>query len=190
MENLSDELIDNLLSLPDETLINVIFPRLPLDIMGKLCTINTKFNNICQDEKIWINRINNEFPGYQKPSTSTWGDFYMSLTYKIVPIIYNGDYIGNIWINSSDDLDTIKNNIKPLVEGSVGLSFKDVNNKILEPKLPEIWPKISSVSIIDINRNYINEYDLQNLKIILRALGLPTTGDKTTLSKRLMEAAF
>ena len=104
-----DELISYFLSLPDQVLTYIVFPKLPLDIIGKLCPVHTKFNNICQNDILWQIKSFNDFPNLinHKSSTSTWRNFYFS-NIKYVPVVHDDQIIGHIFISSNEDIDAIK----------------------------------------------------------------------------------
>ena len=48
-----DPQVDYLLSLPDEVLMNNVFPRLNLPYLLYLCQLNVRFSNICQNDYLW-----------------------------------------------------------------------------------------------------------------------------------------
>ena len=51
-----------MLNLPDGVLLDVIFPKLPVDILGKICSMNVRFNTLCQNDKLWLNKTLNDYP--------------------------------------------------------------------------------------------------------------------------------
>lgn len=178
--------------------MNIVFPELPIDVIGQLCSIHTKFNNVCQNENLWIIKTTHDYPIFvnQKPNTSTWRDFYIYLfnNFKNVQVIYNSQVIGNIWISRLDNWDEFKNKIRPLIQSPKIFTFLDINNNIISSDLDfsQVWSMISSILITDIDITRVQPmraagryYTIGELRQILTSLGLPVTGNKLTLVNRI-----
>ena len=85
------------LSLPDEILLEEVFPRFSADVILSLCPLHWRFSNICQDEYLWKRKVGEEFPEFakQKPDTIAWVDYYLLLENDwMLPLYYNGDRLG------------------------------------------------------------------------------------------------
>lgn len=63
-------------SLPDETLLNDIFPRLDVSYLMYLCQTNERFANICRDENLWRVLTQRDFKVNTK-SNDTWRQTYL-----------------------------------------------------------------------------------------------------------------
>lgn len=74
----SHQLVLELLSLPDNILINIIFPDLPVETLNKLCMLNVRFNNICNNDILWEIKTIKEYPFIvnNKSFNTSWKDFY------------------------------------------------------------------------------------------------------------------
>lgn len=51
-----------LLNLPDDIIINDILPTLSLDQIRHLCTLNSRFAGLCQNELLWRRLYRRDFP--------------------------------------------------------------------------------------------------------------------------------
>jgi hypothetical protein len=127
-QDLSDMLISYFLNTPDEVLITEIFPRFPLNILNKLCSLNIRFSNICSDDTLWQLKTSNEFPELmtQKPTDSSWNDYYRFIVNsRLIPIIYDGDRINYAQFNS-DYLNITISLLLPyiiLLKGTINIVF-------------------------------------------------------------------
>lgn len=94
-EELTQDLISSFLYIPYEVLLGEIFPRLSIKTINKLCTVNTLFNDLCNDETLWKIKVTNEYSTLvnNKPFQLSWRDYYRSLISRTVPVYYHGDYI-------------------------------------------------------------------------------------------------
>lgn len=97
-----DEYPSYLLSLPDEVLLNVIFPRLDLHYLLYLCEVNVKFSKLCQQDSMWKERVNFEFPDFlcisdipefsctfnvhNIPPNTSWKDYYIFLYQNVINV--------------------------------------------------------------------------------------------------------
>lgn len=201
---MDSDLVSYFLSLSDETLVTVVFPQLPLDVIKQLCSIHIRFHNVCQNENLWLIKINNDYPvlPHLKPATSTWKDFYIYLfnNFKNIPIIYHNQLIGDILIYKFDTWDIVINKIRSLIKLPKMISFLDNNNNILSYKveLPQVWPIIDFILLSDIDVNRIQPmrsskvipqiYTISELQNIAKSLGLSTSGNKQVLVDRILNA--
>lgn len=83
------------LSLPENVLATVVFPRLSLDEIDSLCNLSPKFENICTNEELWKIKMTNEYPEFirSKFPDTTWRYYYYLLEKGKVPLYYHGDRI-------------------------------------------------------------------------------------------------
>lgn len=195
MEAINFDLISYLLSFSDEVLLNTVFPTLSLDILENLCSSNIRFNNICQNERLWIHKVTNDYPDFinQKPNTFTWKDFYIYLYHNVkrVPIIYNNSIAYYIWINKFDNFDTIKSKIT-VTQPPKFVLLKGINDRTLYPQ--PIWPMISYILILDTDIVITRltplrggAYSIFQLKEILKSLGISPIGNKQILVNRVKD---
>ena len=56
-------------NLPDDVIINVILPQLNTQQKRRLCSINRRFANICQNDLLWRHIREQEFPKSRKLPT-------------------------------------------------------------------------------------------------------------------------
>lgn len=70
--------IPHLLTLPDAILLEEIFPQLSLEHLSQLCASNSRFKQICANERLWELRTDREFPMRfdDKPMNMSWRDYY------------------------------------------------------------------------------------------------------------------
>lgn len=99
-DDLTQDLISSFQYIPYEVLLGSIFPYLSLKTINRLCTVNSLFNDLCNDETLWKIKITNEYSTLvnNKPLELSWRDYYRSMVSKIVPIYYHGDRIGTIMV--------------------------------------------------------------------------------------------
>jgi hypothetical protein len=71
-----DPLVSYFLTLSDEFLLTELFPRLPIDIIGKLCSVHSRFDTICQTDSLWRYLLKRNFEKLKK-LLDTWRDTYM-----------------------------------------------------------------------------------------------------------------
>lgn len=95
VQNLNFKQLDEL---PDDTLINHVLPSIPIEQIFSLCQVNRRWAALCRDERVWIIRLQREFPNSVKPLEVTWRELYLYLRQggkvKIVPVYMNGDAVG------------------------------------------------------------------------------------------------
>ena len=92
------------LNLPNEVLLNELFPKLPLQSLSNLCQTRTKLRNIWLDDNLWKILICKDYSSYvhQKPEDMLWYEYYRYLSTLIhqIPVSLRiGTYreiIGNI----------------------------------------------------------------------------------------------
>ena len=134
----------NLQTLPDPILIEEILPQLPIEHLDKLYAINTRFNNICLNERLWQIKINNEYPIHitKKPCNLSWRQYYKYLLIFIrqIPITYM-DNASNTTVIENIDL-TRKSTIESLSAKIIDLSRQkgyNINKYII--RYSEITPR-------------------------------------------------
>jgi hypothetical protein len=76
---------------------------LPLENLLSLCSTNSQFNLVCQDEGLWRSRFINEFPlpnSFIKPNNMTWKQFYLYLATNNVSVEFyvNNHYVKNYYL--------------------------------------------------------------------------------------------
>lgn len=68
----------DLTSLPEDIILNQIIPNIPINRLKELCSSNSYFARLCQNENIWRSRIYLEYPEAGiKPVDVTWLEFYL-----------------------------------------------------------------------------------------------------------------
>lgn len=90
--------VSDLLSLPNDTLLRDILPKIPLSKLTEICVLHPRINQLCQTQELWQNRTALEFFNEynNKPLDITWRDYYFSLTGGgLIPV-----YLDNVQIDS------------------------------------------------------------------------------------------
>lgn len=144
-------------SLPDDVLVNQIFPSLPLTEVARLCSTHTRFARLCAGEELWRIRAFYEFPSEArlKPVDLSWRNYYRFLRERRIPLYYQGDRIA--WIPfSSERLDLTLTWIALAIDlGSLRQDPGPVNivfiNKRRMPVVIVKWPEMK---IIVKSQNY------------------------------------
>lgn len=103
---MGDEQISYLLSLPYEVLTYEILPKLSGSMVLKLCNINSRFNDACNDDPFWKIKIELEYHDIydilkaHKNISVSWKEYYkyLLLSNKL-RVYYNGDILMYIYIN-------------------------------------------------------------------------------------------
>lgn len=110
---MAEDNIDYLTSLPDNYLIDIILPSLPIERLNLLCRGNSRLNNICRNQRLWRHKTLLDYPQYYntKPSNETWKEFYMTLHSRYVLVFEGNDFIGSIKIYSNDTRDNIEDEV-------------------------------------------------------------------------------
>lgn len=131
---ISDDIISSFTYIPYEILLTEIFPHLSVRTINTLCSVNSLFNELCNDETLWKIKITNEYPTLltQKPDTISWKNYYREIVSKTVLVYYHGDIISNITFIA----DEIKSTINPLIElinatSSTQIAFINSDRKLL-----------------------------------------------------------
>ena len=94
--------VEHFLDLPDEVLLNVVFPRLSYLEISKLCRVHPKFNSICGIDQLWKGKVQLDYPeNYNyKPEYLTWREFYRLLVdSRLIPFYLNGKVNGQVCFN-------------------------------------------------------------------------------------------
>ena len=106
-----------LLDLPDNVLLEEIFPQLPFESLLKLCTVNRRFHRLCLIDRLWQLRTYNYYPDKvnQKPTDITWRQYYTYLFNPIIreiPIdVFGQKSIGKINLHYNSTLKSLSNRI-------------------------------------------------------------------------------
>lgn len=81
------------LTLPDELILDIL-TKLPISNLLHLCQTNQRIYNICQDEKFWKIKYNNDFPDIPR-SYMSWKQSYLDIYNSIynLPVFYEKENI-------------------------------------------------------------------------------------------------
>jgi hypothetical protein len=101
MDISDNSMIFHFTSLPYDILVNIVLPRLPIKILGHICSLNVSINNLCKDENLWYNKTSIDYPYFLtfKSTNSSWKEHFMLIGEKMLPLYYNGDRITFIPFN-------------------------------------------------------------------------------------------
>lgn len=86
-------------TLPDEVIINEIFPSLDLKDLSSICKTDSHLRNLCSLPIVWQRRLQAEFPLMydKKPPNVEWKEYYMYLhTHYNLDAYYKGEIVGII----------------------------------------------------------------------------------------------
>ena len=91
-----DPQVNYLLSLPDEVLMNDVFPQLNVPYLLYLCQINVRFSNICQNDYLWQILTERDF-GITSipPGLNSWRETYMFYHRLLTEPIFAMPYVEN-----------------------------------------------------------------------------------------------
>lgn len=98
------EILDKVLltDIPD---IDVnILRQIDNEVLTVLCRTDEYVTKICRGEKLWMIKMNYEFPEYiaLKPMDISWREYYIFVSSKLLPLYYHGDRLG--WIPFQIDM--------------------------------------------------------------------------------------
>ena len=132
---LADSMIEYFASFPDNILETVVFPKLPIAVLGNLCSSDQRFSNVCQSDTLWYHKLSNDYPEFVdgKSAEITWRDYYILVSSPQIPLYYHGDRIGYIPFNAdklSEILRLILTSIEPMLSITGKIAFI---NEQLEP---------------------------------------------------------
>ncbi|SNW62101.1 F-box domain-containing protein [Orpheovirus IHUMI-LCC2] len=101
-------------SLPNELLIDQILPYIHLDNLSSLCSSSQRLQSLCQDERLWLNRINIEYPDQliKKRKNEGFKSLYLRLVKDdTVPVYENGDIIGYVQLRDDEGFSGLTNRL-------------------------------------------------------------------------------
>ena len=144
METLSYELIfELLLRLENQNLFN-------------LCSVNVALSTFCQNDCFWKQKVLLDYPDAADRDNSTWKQFYIVLSRdhnKPIPVYYNGQLVGTIWISDTNTLDEILSTANRLFLAKFhedipySLSLMDNLRELLNWSTPTINARISDQNV-------------------------------------------
>ena len=144
METLSYELIfELLLMLENQNLFN-------------LCSANVSLSAFCQNDCFWKQKVLLDYPDAADRDNLTWKQFYILLSRehnKPIPVYYNNQLVGTVWISDNDTLDDILSTANRLFLSKFpedipySLSLMDNSRELLNWSTPTINPRISTQNI-------------------------------------------
>jgi hypothetical protein len=151
------DLVSYFLTLPDEFLLTELFPRLPVDIIRKLCSVHSRFNTICQTDSLWQYLLERDFVKSKK-ILKTWHDTYIFWAFLLSPKVslkdrldfvepylalrlitnVNNDVIDEIVTTYSNAIFSIKepSQLLNVVKHDLKIYEMDINSQELENKQP------------------------------------------------------
>ncbi|SNW62369.1 F-box domain-containing protein [Orpheovirus IHUMI-LCC2] len=129
---------------PSDVLINHIFINLPLYDIDNVCQYSERLSNICNNEETWktlsrlkyYNKLNN------KSEDDSWKDFYIKNSIIIIPLTWNGDRQGMIYVDNSNGwhFGYTTNAITSLIENNTNfVSVLLSDNDYSQPKILAIY---------------------------------------------------
>lgn len=120
-------LIPYFLSLTDQILIDVVFPRLNYQHINHLYQVHKRFNNICKSENMWLNKTTIDYlDDYKnKPGTITWKSYYQFLIKSIlIPFYDKGSIVDYVkYHHKHPDMTLLF--LDPLVDNDQTIAFVD-----------------------------------------------------------------
>jgi hypothetical protein len=115
-----------------ETLPTSFIINLPLKDLLYLCQTNSRINSLCQNEFLWMSRVQKEFPldDISLPFNTSWKQFYIDL--------YEHSYPINVFLNNKfflngrfHDIHNLKERIQQTFKDYAIILFTDSGNKTL-----------------------------------------------------------
>jgi len=170
---ISDSLISYFLTLPDEVLLTEIFPRFPIVVISRLCLVNYRFNQICNNDILWQIKTLNKYYMYKslKPLTVSWKNYYLFLSVgEKIPVYYHGDRIdyvnfGSKYLNMTIAL--LVPLINQITDKNINIVFIDQQiNPIIIVKYPDMIIDIKSTNYETIQKVIIFVDEEFNIPII------------------------
>ena len=139
-------------TLPDSVLLEEIFPQLSLEYLSKLCIVNSRFNNICVNDRLWQLKTQYEYPNKitSKPKNISWKSYYQHLVNfirKIDILITNKlNYKYEIDLYHKSTISSLQNQILDLARRK---GFDVDHGYILQfykilPRMINISPRVST----------------------------------------------
>ena len=107
----------SLQNLPDDVLINEILPTISLSELSALCRGDARIRSLCNNERLWLNRIRREYPEEVKNMASgqTGKEYYRYLRRTVsIPVLVEDDYEGNVRVDPKNLMPTINELMKKL----------------------------------------------------------------------------
>jgi hypothetical protein len=93
--------------LPDDILIDEIFPTLPFEDLTSLCATSRRLHELCQVDTVWFRRLRQEYPEKiaDKPDAQSWRDYYLSIApSRLIPIWMNRQIIDSETFHPTNSL--------------------------------------------------------------------------------------
>lgn len=81
--------------IPDDILINLILPKLSINLLLKVSLTCNRFTNICKDDGLWKTKLSLDHTNFIKFTNMSPKDYYL-LCQEMIPIYYHGNRIGFI----------------------------------------------------------------------------------------------
>ncbi len=123
--------IPQLLTLPDNFLLEEVFPQFSPFQLSKLCSTHTRFNKICSNDRLWQIKTFDEYPAKvdQKPSSMSWKQYYREL-YNIIrelPVyVASAPNLGKINLDRNSTIQSLIDNVLKLVKQRYGYDINDL----------------------------------------------------------------
>jgi hypothetical protein len=150
MNSIYSEDTSYLLSLPDEILINEIFPKLPNRYLNSICQANIRFRRICNSDLLYKRKLELEYPnllGFKSEDIRNCNFYQFLYKSPIVSIYLNGHLVSRIVFPFY--------NIK-FIESQTNINLLEYYLLFLDKELSEV--AFSSFNNIVINDNYQIKY--------------------------------
>ena len=115
--------------LPDELILSILVDLPILDLMH-FCQTDKRIQNLCFDERLWKQRVLNEFGHNQKHRNLTWRQFYTQLSngqIRFIDVTYLGNYVGQIIVSYFDTFHQVKRSILLLLRSVLKSQIANVN---------------------------------------------------------------
>lgn len=113
-----EQSVNYLKTLPDAVLINDILPQVPLKFLGRLCSTNHRFVQLCLNDRLWQNRIQLEYSSElgRKPLDTTWRKYYQIILNRIreIPVTRSRIIIGKIKLTPYSTFNSIRTDVVQL----------------------------------------------------------------------------
>ena len=136
----------DLLSLPDDIVVNEVLATLPLSEVYRLCQVHPRFANLCAGERLWNVRTFREYPSMVrlKPTYISWRDYYIFLLRaRRIPLYQNGDIVTLIPFDPNH-LNLVVNMVIPHINVPAPLYIVFINAQ-REPVFVVHYPSMGSL---------------------------------------------
>ena len=137
------------INLPDELIIPLLID-LPIRDLKHFCQVDQRIRGLCQDERLWQQRVHKDFGFYEKHRNLTWQQLYIQLgnnQIRSIDVYYQDKLIGHIILSYFDTIYQVKRSL-------ILLTRQALNPRIVAVRFDIKIGNVSSSYDLDLNEQF------------------------------------